>query len=242
VSRSFAEQFWPAGDPIGRRVRRGPAAAPFNVIVGVVDDVRDAGLQVASAPTLYTPYFQGSSPAAQVALVVRTATHPSIFVGEIKRTVWSIDPNQPLSNIVVLTDYFAAGLGPQRFRAILVTLCGGFGLLLATIGTYAVTARSLLERTREIGVRIAIGGDPATVRWTMAATSLRAVVVGTLIGILGSTVAHAGVARLLPELDGPGWLLRAGAAAVLSLIGGAAVAIASRQAASVDPARALQAQ
>ena len=242
VSRSFAEKFWPGGDPLARRIRRGPAAAPFQAIVGVVDDVRDAGLQVAPGPTLYTPYFQGSSPAAPVALVVRTAGHPSGFVGAIKRAVWSIDSNQPLSNIVTLTDYLAAGLGPQRFRAILVTLCGCFGLLLATIGTYAVTARSVLERTREIGVRIAVGGDPASVRWTMAGTSLRAVFGGTLVGILGATAAHAGIARLLPELDGPAWRLRAGAAAVLLVIGGAAAAIASRQAVSIDPARALQAE
>jgi ABC-type antimicrobial peptide transport system permease subunit len=136
----------------------------------------------------------------------------------------------------------AAGLGPQRYRATLVTLCGLSGLLLATIGTYAVTARSVLERTREIGVRIAIGGDPASVRWTMAAASLRAVIGGALVGATASAAADAGIAQLLPELDGPAWLIRSAAAAGLAVIGAVAAAIASRRAVSVDPARALQAE
>jgi putative ABC transport system permease protein len=242
VSRSFVERFWPGVDPIGRRVRRGAATSPPSTIVGVVDDVRDSGLGVALAPTLYTPYYQGNSAAAPVALVVRTTGNPAASIADIKNAVWSVDPHQPLSQIATLDDVLAASLGAQRFRAILVALCGAFGLLLATVGTYAVTARSVLERTREVGIRIAVGGDPRAVWWTMASQGASAIGTGALGGLIVSAIVDKGVARLLPEIGDTTWRFRVMAALALGLVGTLAAVLAARRAVSIDPVRALQAE
>jgi putative ABC transport system permease protein len=242
VSRSFAERFWPGVDPVGHRVRRGAATSPPLTVVGVVDDVRDAGLAVAPAPTLYTAFYQGSSAAAPVALVVRTAGNPAASIAEIKKAVWSIDPNQPLSQIVTLEDVLAASLGPQRFRAVLVALCGGFGLLLATIGTYAVTARSVSERTREVGIRIAVGGDPRGVWWTLASQGAGAVAAGALAGLVVSAIVDKSMVRLLPEIGDPTWRFRLIAAVALGFIGTLSSVLASRRTVAIDPLRALQAE
>jgi putative ABC transport system permease protein len=242
VSRSFAERFWPAEDPIGRRVRRGAATSPPITIVGVVDDVRDAGLGVPPAPTLYTPFYQGSSAAAPVALVVRTAGNPAATIAAIKNAVWSVDPHQPLSHIVTLEDVLAASLGPQRFRAILVALCGAFGLLLATIGTYAVTARSVSERTREVGIRIAVGGDPRDVWWTLASQGARAVATGAVFGLGVSAIVDRSMVSLLPEIGDPTWRFRLSAAVALALVGTLSSVLAARRTVTIDPLRALQAE
>ena len=242
VSRSFADRFWPGADPLGQRVKRGPATSPPNTIVGVVDDVHDAGLGVAPSPTVYTPYYHGNSAAVPVALVVRTNGNPAASIDAIKSAVWSVDPNQPLSQIATLDDVLAASLGPQRFRALLVALCGGFGLLLATIGTYAVTARSVYERTREVGIRIAVGGDPVVVWWTMASQGAGAVVAGALAGLILSAIVDTGVARVVPEIGDTTWRFRLMAGLAVGLVGVMASVFAARRAVTIDPVRALQAE
>jgi putative ABC transport system permease protein len=156
--------------------------------------------------------------------------------------VWAIDPAQPLSNVVVLEDYLAASLGPQRSRALLVAMCSGFGIVLATIGIYGVTSRSVAERTREVGIRIALGGHPSIVWWRLVLASLRAVLLGAAAGTIVSSMADAGVLRLLPDLVAPDWKYRIGAAAVLIGSGTAAAIFAARHAASIEPVRALRAE
>ncbi len=240
VSQAFAERYWPNGDAIGRRIKRGAATLPWLEIVGVVADVRDAGLTQDTGPVIYTSYYQGSTSATPAAIVVRTADDPRSAIGRIKAAVWSVDPEQPLSNIVLLDDYLASSLGPQQFRAWLVALCGGFGILLAIIGIYGVTARAVSERTREVGIRIALGGRPAQVWWRLVAASLRAVVAGVVLGAALSFMADRGLVRLLPELGAGDWLYRSAAALIMVASSAAAAIVAARAAASIEPVRALR--
>jgi putative ABC transport system permease protein len=241
VSRSFARRFWPTEDPIGRRIKRGSAAKVWSVIVGVADDARDAGLDQAPRDAVYAPFFQGSNAAAPVALVVRTAGDPSASIRAIQRAVWAVDRKQPLGNITTLQQFLDASLGPQRFRAMLITACGVLGLMLATIGTYGVTARSVVERTREVGIRRALGGGARDVWWSVARGSLRAVAIGALLGAGASNLAGAILGTLLPELRGSNWVFGLAAAAALLVIGAGATLLAARPATSVDPLRAIQA-
>ena len=240
VSESFARQYWPNRDAIGRRIKRGPAAAPWAEIVGVVADVRDGSLIQSTGPLMYTSYYQGSTSATPAGLVVRTLGDPRSAIQQIKRAVWAVDPAQPLSNIVVLDDYLRGSLGPQQFRGWLVALCSGFGILLAIIGIYGVTARSVSERTKEVGIRIALGGHPAKVRCRLVMANLRAVMVGVGVGLGISVGVDAGIARLLPELGSGDWLFRTGAAALMLVTGAVAAILAAWHAASIEPARALR--
>jgi putative ABC transport system permease protein len=240
VSRALARQYWGDRDPLGRRLRRGSAPNVWLTVVGVVDDVRDVGLNQPPMDTLYTPYYQSSNAAAPVALVVRTAGDPRGLVPAIKRAVWDVDPTQPLSNVVTVEQFLADSLGAERFRAILTALCGAIGLLLATIGTYGVTARSVVERTREVGIRLALGGRPLDVWWTIAWGSLRAVVAGAALGVVGSAAAAAGLAALLPEVRGGSWRFAAETGMGLVAIGALAAMVAARRATVIEPVRALR--
>ena len=240
VSRSLAERFWPANEAVGKRIKRGADTSPWLEVVGVVDDVRDVGLDLAPADTVYTPFYQGSGAQAPVSLVVRTAGDPLGSIQAIRRAVWAVDPNQPLSNIITLEGFLANTLGAQRFRATLISVCGVIGLLLATIGTYGVTARSVVERTREVGVRLALGGHPRTVWWAVASTSIRAILAGAVAGVAMSAMARAGLAALLPELQGASVMFSFAAAAVLLAVGALAAVLASRRASSIDPLIALR--
>lgn len=241
ISRSLAKRAWPEGDPVGRRIRRGTSAAPWLVIVGVADDVRDVALDRAPVDTIYTPFLQGSSPAIPIGLVVRAHGDPLGIVQDVKRAVWQVDPTQPLSNVVTLDRFLSNTLGAQRFRATLVAICGVIGLLLATIGIYAVTARSVIERRREAGVRLALGGDPRSVRWAIAASSLRATVSGVVIGVILSALASLGLRALLPEFQGATPEISLLTGAVIVTVGGLAAVAATRAAGSVDPIVALRA-
>jgi putative ABC transport system permease protein len=240
VSESFERRFWPGGSALGRRVKRGAAGSPWAEIVGVVSDVRDAGLNDVTGAVLYTSYYQGSSAATSAGLVVRTAADPRAVLAQVKQAIRSVDAAQPLANVVFLDDYLQRSLGPQRFRAWLVGLCTVFSLLLATVGIYAVTARSVSERTREVGIRIALGGLPALVRLRLVARSLHAVLGGVVAGGALSWMVDAGLVRLFPELGGGEWAFRSGAAALLVSAGALAAIAAARRAAGIEPARALR--
>ena len=240
VSRSFARRFWGDGDPIGRRIHRGGSTQPWISIVGVVEDVRDVGLNLDAADMVYTPYYQGSNPAAPVGLVVRTEGDPRGLIDAVKRAIWAVDAKQPLANVVTLEGFLADSLGAHRFRALLIAACGIVGLLLATIGTYGVTARSVVERTREVGIRLALGGNPLDVWWVIAWGSVKAVVAGAIAGIAASVLAGAGLSALLPDVEGGAWRFAAGCAAGLIAVGGVAALVAARRAVSVDPLTALK--
>jgi putative ABC transport system permease protein len=240
VSESLERRFWPNGSAIGRRVKRGAASSPWAEIVGVVPDVRDAGLNDVPGLVLYTSYYQGSSAATSAGLVVRTAADPRSVLAQIKQAIWSVDAGQPLANVVFLDDYLASSLGPQQFRAWLVSLCTAGGLLLAILGIYGVTARSVSERTREVGIRIALGGTPGGVRRGLIVGSLHAVLGGVVVGGALSWMVDDGLVRLIPDLEGGEWTLRAGAAALMMSAGAIAAVVAARRAAGIEPARALR--
>lgn len=240
VSESFARQYWPNGNPIGRRIKRGAATSPWLEIVGVVADTRDAGLTTDTGPVMYSCYYQGSTSATPAGLVVRTAGDPRAGIQSIKQAIWSVDAAQPLSSIVILDDFLSASLGPQKCRAWLVAMCSLFGVMLAIIGIYGVTSRLVVERTREVGIRIALGAHPGAVRWRLVMASMRAVVAGAAVGAFLSLVVDNGIVHLLPELGSGQWTFRVGAGMVLSLAGVMAAIAAARRVASVEPMRALR--
>jgi putative ABC transport system permease protein len=240
VSRGFARRFWGNEDPIGRRIQRGVNTKAWITVVGVAGDVRDVGLNLEAADLVYTPYYQGSNAAAPVGLVVRTAGDPRALIGAVKRAIWQVDPNQPLAAVVTLDAFLSDSLGAHRFRAMLIGACGLVGLLLAMVGTYGVTARSVVERTREVGLRLALGGSRANVWWTVAWSSIRAVAAGAAAGIVVSMIAGAGLAALLPDVGGGMWKPAAACAAGLVLVGAIAAMAAARGAVAVDPLVALK--
>jgi putative ABC transport system permease protein len=239
VSRSFSERYWPGEDAIGRRVRR-IASASMLTVVGVVDDVADAGVGQPVQPTLYLPYSQGTPGQFPVALVVRTAGDPLASAAAVRAAVLSVDPAQPIDRVTTLERFMADSLGPQRFRATLLLVLAGIGLVLASVGIYGITARSVEERRREMAVRLALGAAPVAVWRLVVGHALAAVLIGMAAGGMAAAAASSLLVSWLPGLDTAD--PRPALAAVTSLVVSALLAAAwpAWRAAGVSPALPLR--
>jgi putative ABC transport system permease protein len=242
VSEGLAKRFWPGEDPIGRRLKRGAPGAPWMAVVGVVDDVSDVGLADPPHETLYLPVAQNSNPAMPVTLVVRTAGEPLASAAAVASVVRDVDPLQPLSGATSLERFLDASLGPQRFRTVLVAWFGALGLVLAVVGTYGVTARHVAERTREIGVRLALGGRPAVVWRGVSLDALRAVSAGWVLGSCATAAAALALPAVLPDLQGESWAPPLVAVVAVLVSGGGAACVAAARAARIDPLSALRSE
>jgi putative ABC transport system permease protein len=199
VSESFARRFWPGQDPIGKRVRRvvSAGAAPWLTVVGVVGDVMDNGLGADLGPMLYVPYFQQNTPTARISLTVRTASDPLAVANAVQKAVWSVDPVQPIDRIRSLDSALADSVAQPRFRTLLMAIFGFFGLTLACLGVYSVAAYAALQRTREIGVRMALGADRREVTRLLVRRSMPPIVLGSVLGMIGIGLLMQRVTSLL---------------------------------------------
>jgi putative ABC transport system permease protein len=194
VSSSLAKLYWVSESPIGKQLRRGNRKdAPWLEIVGVVEDVYDTGAGVEPGPTLYVSYYQQNTTTARVTLVVRTAGNPSRVIDAVRRAAWAVDPDQGIESTVPLTALMSRSAAEQRARAVLVALFGASGLLLVLTGLYATTQYSVLRRTRELGVRAALGAPPSSLLGTTLVQAVQPAIAGLVVG----AIASVPVARLM---------------------------------------------
>ena len=183
VSESFARRFWPNEDAIGKRFRPG-TNNPFGTVVGVVGDVRVIDRQKDELPAFYLPYGYVGMPALVVA--VRTSSPPENFATTLRTQVREIDRDQPVYNIRTMNEFIANATAQQRLQASLSTIFSVVALLLVAVGIYGVVAFWVKQRRREIGVRMALGASGAEILKMIIAQGLRHVLVGLLLGLVGS--------------------------------------------------------
>jgi len=242
VNQAFARRFWPGLAAVGRRVRRGPGFAEALSVVGVTGDIRDVQVGDAPQPMLYVPYRQNNNVSTPISLVVRSAAAPPELARTVAQAVWSVDRNLALSRTRPMRQFLAESVGPQRFASVLLGVFSMGGLVLAALGTLGVTVLSGVERTREIGVRTALGGLPRAIWWTVARPSLAAVALGGVVGMALAYAAARLLAARLAEVQGlspaegwPGMLL-------LLAVAVAAAGWPSYRAARIDPTVALRSE
>jgi predicted permease len=241
VSRRFADQFWPGEDPVGQGIRRGANRILWTV-VGVVEDVSDGGFAQAPAPTVYLCFTQNNVAITPVSLVVRTHGDPAAMTSVIRQAVLQADPAQPIDHVTTLEQYMADSLGPQRFRSTLLLVLAGLGVVLAAVGIYGVTARAVSERTRELGVRLALGATSRRVAALVVWQAVRAVALGLAAGVALAIPAGAALLRTLPNLDQAEPWSTVPAVLILLSVAIVAAAIPARRAVSLDPTVALRAE
>jgi predicted permease len=243
VSRSFVERKWPGEDPLGKLVQFGNMdgdLTPFR-IVGVVGDVRDFGLDVEPAPTLYGYYAQRTRATAWSFWIAMRAPDAERLIPAAREIVRSLDPDLvPAFKTVAQLE--SASVAPRRFNFVMVGVFGATALLLALAGIYGAVAFNVAQRTREIGVRVALGAQTRAVVAMVLRKSLAWVCVGVAAGVLAAAGAARLVASLLYGISPHDPLAYAAAAATLLLAALVAAWVPALRAARVDPMVALRSE
>lgn len=235
ASEALARRFWPGRDPIGRRLRRGATEIE---IVGVARDSVYRRLGEAARPHLYLPAEQSYAPG--MAVLVRTAGDPSAVMPSLREAIRRLDPELPILNEMGLSEYIGRSLAPQRMAGTVAGILGALGLVIAAAGIYGVVAYFVGQRTREIGLRMAVGADRAAVLRLVLGEGLRLALLGVGVGLLAALGTTRLIAGFLPGVsptDPPTLALVALLMTLTALLASAGPAL---RAARLDPAVALK--
>src|SRR5688572_2316036 len=238
VNETFARQYWPSGNALGQRVYRGGYHTPAWEIVGIARDhkVRSVGEQ--SRPYLHIP----DRPDTTVGLVVRTSTPAEAALPMLRNALWSLEPDIVFTEDVPAEQVAATTVLPTRIGAIVLGAFGILALLLAAIGLYGVVAYSVSRRTREVGIRIALGAPRATVLRVLASRGAVVTVAGLAIGALIGAAVGRFLTAMLYGIGAFDAIAFGMAAAVLLAVTGLANVVPALAAMRVDPVRALRAE
>jgi putative ABC transport system permease protein len=240
VNETLARRFWPGQDPIGKRMRFGGSRGEWRTVVGVSRDVKGQSLAAAAPPTFYRPIQQSFS--SSFALHVRSDGDPRALQQVLRRTFEELDPNLALANVRTMAQHMSAASLVQRIGAWSLSAFGALALVLSAVGLFGVLSYSVAQRTREMGVRIAIGASRRDVLALVIGKALRLTAIGLGVGV----VLAAGAGRLLrSQIFGVSPLDPVTFVGVVLLLAAVALLAAwlpARRAARVDPIIALQAE
>jgi predicted permease len=223
VSASFAERYWPGQDPIGKTFKHRDRT---RTVVGVVGDVRIRGLERNSEPQIYLPARQITGDFPSILdpkdLVIRHEGQGDALVAAVRRIVHEIDPEQPISDVRSLEEVLAGDTASRRAQLQVLGVLAAVAVLLSAVGIYGLLAYTVSQRSQEIGVRLALGADPATVGRMILADGMRMAAIGTVPGVLGAYAAARGMSALLfgvPPGDPATFAAAVGLALLMTLAG-----------------------
>jgi len=244
VNRAFAAKFFPGEDAIGKRIQSGASAdargPQMREIVGIVGSVNQSALASQPEPIYYFPYRQ--LPWCCPSVVVRAAGAPALLEPLVRSVVSSIDRQLPLFDVRTGDEIRAIGVTPVTFLTVLMVSFAAIGLLLASTGLYGVLSYSVVKRTREIGIRIALGASRPTVLSMVLRRAAILVGVGVVIGIAASMAARRAISSLLFGIGDEASLLLPIAVMVMLATAWLATYLPARRAASIDPLVALRSE
>jgi predicted permease len=237
INEAGARREWPGDNPIGK-LAYGAGNKPDRVI-GVVADVRESGLEQNSSPEIYVPMTQNSD-VEGATLVVRSRINPDVLAASVLTTLRSLNPSQPATAFRPLQSLVDHSVSPRRFFALLVTIFATLGALLAALGIYGVISYSVTQKTREIGVRMALGASTGRVQLEILVQTLRLAISGLAVG----TIASLGAARLIASLlfatspwDPIAFIAMAASLTAIALLSGY---LPARRASKIQPMAALR--
>ncbi|HEY8256068.1 MAG TPA: ABC transporter permease [Gemmatimonadales bacterium] len=248
VNETLARQVWPDGNALGQRVLMGGGDIDsiWRTVVGIVGDVKHRGLDATPRPEMYFPEAQwpaGTGTAwRSLYLVIRTSGDPEALSSPLRATLASIDPNVPLAEVQTMHDALGAWAAQRRLTMLIVTLFAGLALTLGAVGIYGVMAHLVLQRSREIGIRIALGAVPREILRMIAGQGAAIAGAGILLGSIGSFIAARWIAGMLYGVQPTDPLTFAGTAAALAAVAAIATLVPAVRATRVDPIDTLRSE
>ncbi|MGC1323093.1 MAG: ABC transporter permease, partial [Candidatus Udaeobacter sp.] len=236
ISEKTAQQFWPGQDPIGKRLKPGSSTSnsPWREVIGIVKDVRQNDFVASPKRQMYFTYRQLKNVAAN-AIVVRTSIEPMSLAAPVRNAIWSADKDQTVADIDTMDHIVAQAVARQRFSMLLLGLFAALALLLASIGIYGVVSYSVAQRTREIGIRIALGARRADVLQMTVKQALKLVGVGMMIGLAAAFLLTRVLASLLFGISATDPITFVGISVVLLAVAILASYVPALRATRVDP-------
>jgi putative ABC transport system permease protein len=242
VNETMARRYWPGRDPVGRRVGVGGRNRSWLTIVGVSADAKQSEWTGEVAEEIYVPYAQHATEfgSGELAFVVRTAGRPALLARAAQRAVWSVDANVPVSGVTTMDEVIAERLWRSRVTAMLLGGFAAVGVVLAALGVYGVSAYSMSRRTREMGIRVALGARPVQV----ISLAIRELVPTVAVGVAAGCGLALALARLADSLlygvgpSDPATFV--GAPLALGIVALVAAWLPARRASRIDPAQVLR--
>ena len=247
VNEVLARRHWPETDPLARRLTVEVSGRAFEAeIVGVVGAARARGFDSLPRPEVFVPHAQGGDGGLTydggMTYVVRTAGNPAAGITAVQDAVWAVDPLQTFYSVATVDQLLSDTLAARRFTTTLLTLFGLAALALAGVGIYGVIAVATGQRTREIGLRLALGAQPRDVVRMVVGGAVGLAGAGVAAGLLATLVASRALVSLLFEISPTDLTTLGGASFVLLLVAAAAACVPARRAARVDPLAALRSE
>jgi len=240
INETTAHRMWPGEDPIGKRVKLGGLDKPWWTVVGVTGDVHHFGLDAAPDMQMYVPHRQWPYPDGLMVFVIRAARRPAAISSAAQQAIHSVDSTQAISRILLVEDYIGLSVQGRRFALILIGAFAAIALVLSIVGIYGVTAYSVSQRTREIGIRATLGAQRAELLGLLLRQGMRLVLCGAGVGILASFLFTRFLSSLLFDVQPTDPLTFASVAFLLVAVAAAACFFPARRAMSVDPIVALR--
>jgi putative ABC transport system permease protein len=239
INETMAAKYWPGEDPIGKRMQLRYNDSPPREIIGIAADVKQKTLTDKAEPQMYAPFVQAPWPF--LTAVARTTAAPVVAAGSMRQALARLDPEQAAGEIRTFDEFLARSIATPRFTAILLGTFAGLALLLAGFGLYGVMAYSVAQRSREIGIRMALGARAADVRSLVVNQAVRLGSVGLVIGIAGALTVTRVLNSLLFGVTASDPLTFAAVSTTLVVVLVLAAYLPARRATRVDPIVALRA-
>lgn len=241
VNQTFAKQFFPNEDPIGKRIDWMNVPHIWMTIIGVVQDVKHSGLNQPVDAAVYAPFSQNDEAWRRfMTLVIRTKVDEAGVVEATKKQVWALDSQIPVTDVQTMDDLLATSVAQQRFNMLLLATFAGLALTLALIGIYGMIAYRVSQRTHEIGVYMALGAQRSHVMRLVMQDGIRLTLLGMVIGLAGAVAITRVMVSLLFEVDPTDPLTLISVALLLGVTAIVASYVPARRALRIEPVSALR--
>jgi putative ABC transport system permease protein len=241
VSETLARRYWPGEEAIGKRLKFPGSESrpqPWRTVVGLTPDVKQYGVDKEATMQLYLPAAQ--FPSSTLTLVVRTSNDPAQMLGAVRNEIRAVDPNQAVFEVATMEELLSAAIAQRRFVMFLLAVFAGLALALAAIGIYGVMSYTVTQRTRELGIRLALGAQPAALLRLVIGQGMRLALFGIGLGLLAAAALTRLLQTLLFEVSATDWVTFTAITLLLGLVALLACWIPARRAAKVDPMIALR--